>query len=156
MIKHIWSILARQSITDPDTNTITILESMENVRIDIQLKDNPLMNDYDRTQVNAFPMTFELVSLFYRSKKGELKTTEAEIEVIDPTGKILGKSNNPIIFQPEHNRFRARSKFDALGVTKSGVYLFRVFLKQTVTSKSELVSETPLDVTIYVDGEEVA
>jgi hypothetical protein len=156
MIKHLWSVLARQSLIDPDTNSLTIIEVLEDLRIDIQLKGNPYMSAYDKEQTNAFPINFELVSTFYRKKRGKAAVVESEIEVVDPTGKSLGDFVNPVEFAPEHYRMRVRGKFNSLGVTKSGVYLFKVYLKEPGTTKRELVSEIPLIVSLYVDGEEIA
>ena len=156
MIKHVWSVMARQSIIDPDTNSVTIVEVLENIRIDVQLKDNPLMSEYDREQVNAFPMNFELISLFYRKKKGLAKTVYSEIKVVDAAGKVIGEFTNPVEFQAEHDRMRMRAKFDSIGVNKSGEYNFKVYLKQTEDGEAELVAEIPLSVSINIDGEQVA
>lgn len=155
MIKHLWSLLANKSLVDPDSNAMTIVEVLEELRIDIQLKDNPFMKKYDEKQINSFPIGFELVEVFYREKKGEAKTISTHIEVVDPSERMLGVFDNLVEFKPEHNRIRTRIKFDSIGVTKSGVYTFKVYLKQNENAKKELVSEIPLNVDIYIDDKKI-
>ena len=84
MIKHVWSVLCKESLINQKNNNVSLLEVIEQIEIGFsiptQLKD----------QAVNIPFEFTLVSLFFR--EGDSKSEEKirlKLNFIDPKNKSL-------------------------------------------------------------------
>jgi hypothetical protein len=150
MLKHIWTIVCKQSKIEADTNNISIIDSYENLRFDLRTNEK----EYDKTKPAVGNFEFEVVSLFYRDKKGAAETHDVVLKVVDPKNKILGEFDARMEFKEQHNRMRNRMKFDKIALTTSGTYIFQVFLKLD-KDEQELVAAVPVDIVVILDGKEL-
>ncbi|HRV75920.1 MAG: hypothetical protein H6799_01275 [Candidatus Nomurabacteria bacterium] len=143
MIEHIWTIICKESKIDSDTNSITIIDALENLNFDIPEAEV----NFQKGKTNLFNVPFEIVSMFYRDKKGRIETHDYYVDIIDPSSKQIGKVEAKIRFEPQHNRMRSRIKFDTIGVTTEGVYKFKLYLKKK-GEKDKLLTSIPLEINI--------
>lgn len=132
-MKHVWSILCRKSIVDPDTNTINISESLEEVEIFIPEENRNM-------RINV-PLEFELTSYWIKEKD---EVSEGIVRISDPKGKKLGEFSFDLGFRDNFTRSRTRIKFTGLVLTGDGEYKFRVGYKSSSGKIIKNVAELPL------------
>lgn len=145
MIKHIWSIICKESITNQDDNLISLIGLLEELNSVI----TPLNGKYKKGDKLAIPFNFELINFWIKDQEKGIKLN-IKIEIIDPTSKIIATSTNSSIFPAKNKRLRTRMKIQGLPVTENGRYNFRVSYSEGEGSKSVIVSELPLDVKFEV------
>ena len=144
MIKHIWTVLCRQSIIDKNSNNISLLNVSEKLNVNFSLKKGQQRIDKEI----MIPAQHELVSFWVRdvAEKEEFITTL--IEIIDPEKKILGKFEKKLIFAKNIKRVRARAQFARLKISKNGVYYFVVKFKANKDQNWKVVTQVPLEIEI--------
>ena len=150
MIKHIWSLVCRESKIEADSNNISIIDAYENLQFVLNIEE-----DYDKTKPLVGPFQFEVVSLFYRDKKGSEEKMDAFVSFLDPSGNQLLDFKTEVLFKEQHNRMRNRVKFNNIGLTKSGTYIVQVAVQKEDKQKKEIVAAIPLDIMLTVNGKEV-
>ena len=152
MIKHIWTVVCRESKIDEVTNNISILDAYENLQFSVDTQDE----DYKKGLPIGVPFNFEIVSLFFRDQKGKVDELEESVLALDPHGKRLGEFESKIQFKKEHDRIRNLMKLDTIVLTTSGTYLFQIFTKRPDESgKKEQITVIPINITVSVNGEEL-
>jgi hypothetical protein len=150
MVKHIWTVLCKESKIDPATNNITLIEAYDNIQISLNTEDK----GYRKGLPIAVPFALELVSLFFRDNKGEKEEITGIVAMLDPKGKKLGEFPLKAQFRENDDRVRNITKFDGIALTISGTYLFQVFThKKTNAAVSELVTAIPVNISVSVNGE---
>jgi hypothetical protein len=152
MIKHIWTVVCRETKIDEASNNISIIDAYENLQFSIDTEDP----GYKKGLPIGVPFNFEVVSLFFRDKKGDVAELEETVLALDPKGKRLGEFQSKIQFKDEHDRIRNLMKLDTIVLTRSGTYLFQVFTKRSDESgKKEQITVIPVNITVSVNGEEL-
>lgn len=149
MIKHVWTIICKESKIDANTNNVSIIDAYENIQFSINTNDPK----YKKGLSVGVPFNFEAVSLFFRDKKGTNGHVSETIKVLDPKGEKLGEFSNDVQFKEEHDRMRNILKFNTIAVTTSGTYLFQVFTNKN--GKSEQVTTIPINIQVTVNGEAI-
>lgn len=136
MIKHIWSIVCQKSVIDQETNNLSINDVLE--RIDIETLA-PLPND----GTAKLPITFEVVSYWYReqAKKDEKRTVE--VCIFSPQNNLLNSFEQEIPLTQGMDRLRSRLRVQGVPVTTSGVY--KVALREKGVT-SEVITEIPIEI----------
>jgi|GEM_PF-5385504 len=150
MIKHIWTVLARESKIDADNNTISLIDLYENLQFDVRVDEK----EYEKNKKVGGPFNFEIVSLFYRDTKGKAEKILVEVDLVDPKGEKLGTAEANVEFKETHDRMRNRIKFTTIALTTSGTYVFQVYMKKQ-ENKKELLTAIPLDVALTVNGKKM-
>ena len=133
-MKHIWSILCRKSVIDPDNNILSISEALEELELGIP-------EGQKGVQAINIPIEFELTSYWIKERAAIPKGL---IVVFDPKNKQLGEFSFDLGFKEKITRSRTRVKFSGLVLTTEGEYTFKVGLKHENTKKIEQVAELPL------------
>lgn len=133
-MQHVWSILCRKSIIDPDTNIVNISESLE--ELELTIPELPETSSH----INI-PIEFELTSYWVR--RGE-KVPDGLVKVFDPKNEQLGEFPFNLGFKDDFTRSRTRIKFSGLVLTTEGEYKFKVGYKKEGGKKFEQVAELPL------------
>lgn len=141
MIKHIWSILCKESITNQEDNLISLIGLLEELNSVV----TPLTGKYKKGDKVAIPFNFELINFWIKDEEEEIKLN-IKIEIIDPSRKVLATSVNSSPFPAKMKRLRTRMKIQGLPVTENGRYTFKVSNSLGEESKFVIVSELPLDV----------
>ena len=135
-MKHIWSILCLRSITDQGRNTISLIDSLEQLTVFI---DEDQRKDKKGIKMK---IPFEIVSFITREESNKKEMVDLQIEVTGP-GRKTKKDSRTFEFKG-YKRMRVQTKFGGLELGSEGIYLFRVKLKDGKQYKT--VAELPLDV----------
>jgi hypothetical protein len=146
MIKHIWTVVCKESKVDAETNNLSIIDILENVQFQAQVNGA----DFNANQGNpiAIPLGMQIASLFFREAKTGEESIDVKTKILDPKGKQLGEIDNVVKFQNGLNRMRNIIKFNSLAVTEDGTYLFQVFVREKSGFKN--VATIPVDVSLNI------
>jgi hypothetical protein len=150
MIKHIWTVLCKESRIEAETNNISLIDAYESLQFKLNIDDK----SYDPAKPITGPFNFEIVSLFYRDKKGTHEEFSLLLTILDPKGVKINETPAKSEFKAEHNRVRNRIKFENIMLTTSGTYIFQLYLEKEGNSKKEQLAAIPLDMQISVNGKE--
>src|SRR5205809_999186 len=150
-MQHLWSILSKKSVIDSMTNNISIMDVIDEVKVDLTLPKN-----LGEIKNIGIPVEFEITSLWYRETPNDELPFYFRIEFYDPSGNILNVFESPIAFQKDKKRLRSQSKIQGLPINDSGVYKFIINFKEKDTENYQKVAELPIDVIVNkTAGEEV-
>lgn len=141
-IKHIWSVLCKESVIDQADNNVSIHGVLEQLSIVF----TPLSETGKLPEKLGIPMNYEIVSLWQRSE--EVESTKGDIEYIlfDPDKKELLKNTQRIEIPKTSRRFRSRMKITGLPLSREGNYVFQVRIKEEEANTFHLVADLPLEV----------
>ena len=146
-IKHIWSVLCRESVIDQDDNNISIHGVIEELSISLV----PVKGAGELPEKLNIPMNYEIVSLWQKSKEVEIAKAEIEYLFIDPENKELLKNTQTIEIPKTSRRFRSRMKIVGMPLSKEGDYKFQIKMKEEGTDAFHFVAELPLEVKINLE-----
>ena len=141
-MKHIWTILCKKSVTDNETNMISLFDSFEQLNVDLKVKKE----DLDKP-INI-PIEHEIVSYWIKDTNDSISKFFINIEILDPNSKIIGTFKQEVNFPENLKRIRTRIKSAGLPLTTSGNYFFKVEYKFENEEKYKKVIEIPLEVII--------
>lgn len=144
-IKHIWSILCKESVINQDDNVISIIGVLEELNTTLIPKDRKA----PRPEKITIPFNFEIVNYWIREAVSE-ETLHIKTSIIDPNEKEISSIVNDSTFPINIKKLRTRLKVRGLTVTKSGDYLVRISFKANKEKDYKLVAELPLKVTISI------
>ena len=147
-IKHIWSVLCKESVINQDNNLIYIQGTLEELKV--SLKPIKVGSGKLPEKLNV-PINYEIVSLWFKENRNEVGKAQIEYSLISPEGKELVKNIQDMEIPVNIRRFRSRLKISGLPVTKEGDYSFRVKIKEAGSQAFRLVSELPLEVKIKIE-----
>jgi hypothetical protein len=136
MIEHIWSVLCARSATDRETNNLSLFEILEQVNILGPLPD-PGANA-------AFPMQYEVVSLWARANSAEAEESRGRIKLIAPSGAQVFAQEFPVNLS-ENLRMRTQLRSMGFPLLGPGRYRFEVEI-QRANENWETVARIPLQV----------
>ncbi len=141
-MKHIWTVICRQSILDEETKNISLLNIVEKLTINV----SPSAEIEDAKDL-SLPINFEIVSLWQKEKKGK-ENFEVKVILTDPNGKVLNEYIKELSTPADKNRQRYILKSSGLKLTTSGNYTFKVAVKSDGNKRFKTVSVVPLEVVI--------
>jgi len=150
-MKHIWSLMCKESKIDANTNNISIIDAFESLQFDVNADDPK----YVEGSPIGLQFNFEFVSVYFRDKSGDEETHEQTLIVLDPKGNKLGEFNSQIIFQSEHNRTRNILRFNTIALSTSGTYLFQINTNNKGSEKRRLESAIPISIKVKVNGKDL-
>jgi hypothetical protein len=133
MIKHIWSIICSNVITDDDSKNISLINVLEQLKILAPPAKGGIL-----------PIQLELVSFWVRENPEVAVIGNSRISFLSPSGKVLASKEIPIGLN-EKERIRNRLVYKGLPLEEPGTHIFRI----EVQSDGEWieVSSIPLFVT---------
>lgn len=146
-IRHVWSVLCKESVIDRDDNNISIHSVIEELSISLA-PANGIGKLPDKLNV---PMNYEIVSLWQKGKEVELGRTEIEYLFIDPENKELLRNTQTIEIPKTSKRHRSRMKIMGMPLSKEGDYKFQIKMKEKGIDTFHLVAELPLEVKINLE-----
>ena len=146
-IKHIWSVLCKESVIDQTDNNISIHGVLEQLSINL----TPVNNAGKLPEELGIPMNYEIVSMWQRSKEIESIKGDVEYILLDPDNKELLKNTQSMEIPETSRRFRSRMKITGLPLSKEGDYTFQVKVKEEGAVTFHLVAELPLEVKINLE-----
>jgi hypothetical protein len=143
MIKNIWSILCKQSIIDRETNNLSILDVLEEIKVNINSEKNQKIENIN------IPINYEFVSLWRRDTASSVEKFNLQLSISDPQKKIIKTFDQEITLQPGITSHRSIFRISGFLATISGEYLFKI--KVLEEPKIEY-QEIPLKISIIASN----
>lgn len=141
MVKHIWSVLCRESVINNENNALSLMNIFEGLNVEIK-KEAP-----KDIQINI-PVQYEIVTLLRKDNQTKDEEVELKAMLLDPQSNEIAP---PIIAHLTLNKnkpnYRHRIKCNGIKLTIEGEYKFILQLKQN-TQEFETVSTIPIDIHI--------
>jgi hypothetical protein len=143
-IKHIWSILCKESLVNQYDNNLSINGVLEEISTNIVLKGKTsgLPDKF------SLPMNYEVVSMWLIDGKSRPNSMVVEYTFIDPSNKELLKSTNTIEIPKTSRRHRTIMKISGMPLTTAGEYKMQIKMKEDKSNKFSIVAELPLEIKI--------
>lgn len=147
-IKHIWSVVAQSSLVEQQTNNISILKVLEQLNVNLSPKDQEgLKNNSGKAIAVSFP--FQIISLWQSINPKKDPMADIEIEFFDPIGVSLQNIKFKLIFEPQKTRMRSITSSPIISIMdNSGVYLFKIRIKEDGEDNFSEVAEIPIEVRV--------
>lgn len=145
-IKHLWTIICKNSIIDKNTNNLSLFEIIE--RFNIEVNTNPpagksvSLNNLRIT----LPEQIKLITTWVDYKEKNTWRFSTKIEFVSPQGKNLGSTiinSSGKKTSPFHRTILTIQK---LPIEEQGIYKFKISLKQK--EHFVKVAEIPIEVLI--------
>ncbi len=141
MIKNIWSILCKQSIIDRETNNLSILDILEEIKVNINPEKSLKIKDID-IPIN---INYEFISLWKRDTSSSVEKFTLQLSIHDPQKKVIKTFNQEVIFQQGITNHRSIFRISGFLATTSGEYLFKI---KVLENQKENYQEIPLKIDI--------
>jgi len=135
MIRHLWSVLCLRCITDQDTNSLSLIEVLEEITL-----TGPLLGE-GQTATSPFPIY--LVSLWMRDPEDQPVDGAARLQFLSPLGDVIRSFEHPVELL-EKPRLRTRANIANLPFSQSGTYSFRLQVREQETEEWRTVATLPL------------
>lgn len=142
MIQHYWTLIAKKSHIDQDTNTLIVGEILENIQLGLpkNLKER-FEQDIVSNQMVLLPFEFEIISYIGSDKPNEDFVMTMEVEL---PNHHVAKMGDLKISSGKTGKLRNRFRSNGLPISGSGVNRFRVF---EISGKDKrLLAEIPLSI----------
>lgn len=144
-----WAVLCSQSLVDNQSNNISLLNVIEQIKFEGEVKDKS--KQFNTEEGEMIPVSMELVSRFRKlTSPDEVLKLECEVDFIDPNNKKLATFNNELLLDTGIQNLRMRFGIAGLKVTKSGLYNFSIKLKNSGSKTYTEVTKVPLEVILVV------
>jgi len=137
MIEHIWSILCQNCLVDRNTNTISLIEAVE----DLGIVDPPPADG----QVGVIPIHCSLVSNWERRPADQPIRGTAKFRSVRPTGEFE-KEQEYAIDLSSTQRSRTIAKISGISFRELGRHVFEVYMKEDGASDWTKVAAIPINI----------
>lgn len=140
-IKHIWSVICKESVINQDDNVISLIGVIEELTLSLV----PKKEDLDKLpeKINV-PLSYEIVSYWMRESL-RAQQIDIKVTITSPDGEILLNNEHGAIFPDNTKRLRSRLKIQGFVIKKTGEYTLKVYLKNK-TGSYDQVSQLPIQV----------
>lgn len=147
-IRHIWTVLCRDSVIDQQTNNLSLNNVLEELKVGKKdLSGKHIIPE----RGEAIPFNFQVISLWKRLGENTKELLiDGELEVIDPEGKSLVKVPYQIKLEKGKERLRSILNFQGFKITTPGEYIFKTRVKDTSGQNFVEVGEVYLVVKILL------
>lgn len=149
-IKHVWTVLCRESLINQDDNILSLFGVIEEVTVTMPPINNVPTPPPDKINL---PINYEIVNLWSRDEYKKEEKATLEIAELNPKGEELNKITQELIFPANVKRLRSRTKVSGLTIQGRGDYSFRVRIKASEGKSFTAVCEVPLEVKIQQQGQ---
>ena len=135
MIKHVWTVLCKETVIDQESNNISIFDALEQIVVEVD--NEPIY------PINVQIM-YEIASLWIKSDQSENAESEVVINITDPDNNIVKTFNQTLSIPKNLQRMRTRTKISGIVVTSAGLYHFNIKIKNKSEKEFTNVAEIPL------------
>ena len=142
-MKIIWTILCQNSVTDAETNNISLFNVVEEVRLPAQ----PPQSLSEAVSRNISPAVLELVVLWVRSDMDSPEKGYGRVKVTQSQGVETPIGQEFEVDLTRFLRVRSRLRLAGLPISDEGHYLFKVDGKSSGQEWTEMF-ELPLRVVL--------
>ena len=141
MIEHIWSVLCSSSVTDQDTNLVSMFNIIEQLNIQGEPKSDGRLG-----------LGLELVSLWSRSDEDVPNEAISRLSVYSPSEEIVLHHEQKVDLM-DHERMRVRTFIQGLTISEPGRYKFIIELESDDENDWREVASIPLKVEFVPEAE---
>jgi hypothetical protein len=117
MIKHIWSVFCSNVITDKDSNNISLINVIEQLKIFSAPAESGIL-----------PIHLELISYWVRGIPEVAEVGNSRVSFLSPSDKLLISQEIPIGLN-DRDRIRNRLVYNGLPLEEPGIHTFRIELQ---------------------------
>lgn len=139
MIKHIWSVLCRESLIDQETNNISLHSVWERLAISFSAAKT------EKLPI-SIPINYEIVSFWVRDNFVKEEKVVTRYTVTDPEGKVVFQESKNLVFPAKIKRMRSRIRFSQIVIGVPGNYMFEISFGVNVGRGTQIASKIPLEV----------
>ena len=148
-IQHVWTILSSGVSVDQDSNNLTLFNIIDQIVIPRnQLVEMTIATGEKKP---AAPVGFVLVSQWRKLQDNTDANGEVKVELLDPDGIMRQGAEYQINLPGKIERFRSRVQWGGVRVTTSGMYTFKISLKEEGQDEFVPVGEAYLKIQIVED-----
>jgi hypothetical protein len=140
MIQHIWTVPCRVTITDQDTNNVSMIEVLE----ELVLAPLAARQDLGRPR---FPAIFDVVTLWAREIPEQPETGLGRVLLLSPQGETLIEQGVEVDLR-QVRRLRSLGRIMGFPMRGAGVYHFRIDSRSNEAAAWQEVGRIPLEVSI--------
>jgi len=145
-INCVWGHLCSLSSIDQERNNISLFNLIDQLNLPLDFFKE---RERQKAKIGLFPVSYEIVLLFRKivniDTSHEL-AVDVKIKLVDPSGEVLQETLSPIKFAPGIKRFRARIRSNAVAVTTTGDYVYRVEVKEPLAEDFMQVLNIPFEI----------
>ena len=140
-IQHEWSIISASSLVDQDTNNLSLINIIEEVSFEAQLKKD---QSFDH-EGEIIPLNMVISTRLRKlNETNETARGNIQIDFRDPKNKKMATFTQDFEMIPGVKNIRIRSGIAGLKVTQSGLYNFEILLKEIDAESYTKVYSLPL------------
>lgn len=151
-IKHVWSVLCRRVVIDNHSNNLSLFDVFEQISLTVKktgATDGGPNQSPDK--LISVPFDYTLVSLWTKANSDKPAKANVKLELLDPNNKQLNEETFKIEIVDGSKRLRNTIQIQNLVLTKSGIYNFRVSVKNADDEKYTAVANLPLEVNMQTE-----
>ena len=135
MAQHIWTVPCRFSMTDRETNNMSLIEVLEQFTVPAVPPKQP-----NRALV---PAIFDVVTLWGRDDDEQEEDSFGRLSLISPNGETLLEYPYQIDLR-ENKRFRSAARIVGVPARQTGRYQFRIEQRGAANDEWQAVASIPL------------
>lgn len=139
MIQHIWSVLCQNSLIDKTSNTISLIEVVE----DLGLPGPPL----PAGEQGLIPIHCSLVSNWERVPSNQPTRGTVRVRTIRPTGECEREQEYSVDLSATP-RSRTIAKISGITFREAGRHVFEIHVKEDGETEWRKVAGIPFNITI--------
>ncbi len=153
-IKHAWSVLTQSSVIDQTSNNLSMQNIIEQLQVNISEKASAAFKLEHPEIGNVLPVNFpmQIISLWRSINPNVIPFGDVEIDVFDNIGDLVQKINFKLQFEAGKGRMRTLITIPAVNITDTGLYLFKVKLKEDEQDLFTEVAEIPFEVLVIKEA----
>lgn len=150
-MKHIWSVLCSKCIIDKNTNNLSLIEIIEEMKFATVIEKSG-KGSVDVKLVSQMPIDW--VTLWVRTNIEEPEKTKMKDIVISPSGKTILEKEYEIDLQ-SYKRMRATRKVLLPPTNENGIFLFLTQVNDEKNKVWSTVGDIPIFITIETDNTKI-
>ena len=144
-IKHIWTVLCRESVIDKESNNISLINVLEQISISTRTPSE--QQPTGQARGGPIPISFEIVSLWIRAEEAQPALGHCRVTILSPSGPLEEAHHIPVDLR-KYQRMRTRQRLGGLPVSEAGQYLFRVEYRDDGETDWREVGAIPVSIII--------
>jgi hypothetical protein len=136
MIDHVWTVVCSNSVTDAESNNVSLLNVLEQVNV-----------TGESIPGGVLPAQVDIVTLWSRADYQAPERGYGRITFLSPSGSQLGEPMEFPVDLSQHHRGRSRHRLIGLPLEEAGRYVFRINFRSENEEAWHQVASVPLEVT---------
>lgn len=149
-MRVIWAVLCERSITDKDTNNLSLINIVEEMTVTPQPPQTVSEQGVEESTETAIAIgNFELVVLWVRSDVDVPERGYGRIRIISPDTTEAASHEGNEVDLTQYLRLRSRTRFANFPMRGPGVYLIKIDGRATTSSEWTEKFELPLRMLLH-------